>query len=46
MEAFDEEHGNQYDAEEHGKQDADRFMVFKSLPTALQIVLNRADFDL
>jgi len=45
MEAFDEEHGNQYDAEEHGKQDADRFMVFKSLPTALQIVLNRADFD-
>jgi hypothetical protein len=41
----DDDGNNMYDAEEHGKQVADKWNILKSLPTALQVVLNRADFD-
>lgn len=44
-EKFDAQGGNQYDAEEHGKQDADRKQIFRSLPSALQVVFNRASYD-
>ena len=36
---------NQYQTEMHGKQDAKKFIRFKSLPPVLQISLNRYDFD-
>lgn len=32
---------NQYDAEQHGKQDAKKFLRIKKLPPVLQISLNR-----
>lgn len=36
---------NQYDTEEHGKQDAKKFIRFKKLPPVLQVSLNRYEFD-
>lgn len=36
---------NQYDAGEHGKQDAKKFIRFKKLPPVLQIQVNRFDYD-
>jgi len=37
---------NKYDAGEHGKQDAERFVRFQRLPPVLQISLNRFTYDL
>ena len=37
---------NQYDAGEHGKQDARKFLRFKKLPPVLQVQLVRFDYDI
>ncbi len=36
---------NKYESELHGKQDAKKFIRFKTLPPVLQIQLNRFDYD-
>ena len=36
---------NQYDAGEHGKQDARKFIRFTKFPPVLQVQLNRFDYD-
>ena len=37
---------NKYQTDDHGKQDAKKYIRFKRLPPVLQISLNRFDFDL
>ena len=36
---------NQYEAPEHGKQDAKKFIRFKKFPPVLQVQVNRFDYD-
>lgn len=36
---------NQYDAEGHGKQDAERGMIFMTFPPVLTVHLKRFEFD-
>lgn len=37
---------NKYETDNHGKQDAKKFIRFKELPPVLQISLNRFDYDM
>lgn len=36
---------NQYETDEHGKQDAKKFVRFTEFPPILQVSLNRYEFD-